>query len=59
MHNTPTTVSDKSMHLKLGEIFYQFRTARKTNSDQQLVRKDMDANEHVRLSNITLRHRLK
>jgi len=52
MHNTPTTLSDKSMHLKLVEIFYQPRTARKTNSDQQLVRKDIDANEHVRLSNI-------
>jgi hypothetical protein len=49
----------KSIHLKHGEMFYQSYTARKTNSDNQLVRKDIDVNEHERLSNITLRHKLK
>jgi hypothetical protein len=29
------------------------------NSDNQLVRKDIDVNEHERLSNFTLRHKLK
>jgi len=47
------------MHLTNGEVFYQFHTARKTNSDNQLVRKDIDVNEHERLSNFTLRHKLK
>ena len=30
-----------------------------TVGDNLLVRKDMDVNEHERLSNITLRHKLK
>jgi hypothetical protein len=29
------------------------------NQEQLVVRKDMDVNEHERLSNITLRHTLK
>jgi hypothetical protein len=32
------------------EMFDQFHTARRTNSDHQLVRKDMDVDEHERLS---------
>jgi hypothetical protein len=39
------------MDLINGEVFYLFYTARKTNSDNQLVRKDIDVNEHERLSN--------
>jgi len=47
------------MHLKHGGMFYEFHIAPKTNSDNQLVRKDMDVNEPERLSNITLRHQVK
>jgi len=39
--------------------FYQFQATRKTNADSQLVRKDMNINEHERLSNFTLRNKLK
>ena len=30
-----------------------------TGKEQLVVRKDMDVNEHERLSNLTLRHKLK
>ena len=38
---------------------YQVHTPGNTNSDNQSLRKVMDVNEHDRLSNITLRHKLK
>ena len=50
---------NKSIQLKYEEMFDQFHTMRMTNSDIQLVRKNMDVNEHIMLSNITLRHILK
>jgi len=45
------------MHLKHGGMFYEFHIAPKTNSDNQLVRNDMDINEQEGLFNITLRHK--
>jgi hypothetical protein len=35
-------------------MFFQFRTARKTKTNTQLVIKDVDVNEHDRLSMFTL-----
>lgn len=36
----------KNIRIKHGEVFYQFYTARKTASDNQLIWKDIDVNEH-------------
>jgi hypothetical protein len=36
-------------------MFFQFRTARKTKTNTQLVIKDVDVNEHDRLSMFTLK----
>jgi hypothetical protein len=43
-----------STHIKYRKMFYQFYTAWKANTDDQFVRKDMDVNEHQKLSNFTL-----
>ena len=39
--------------------YVQFYTEDTKVKEQLVVRKDMDVNEHERLSNITLRHKLK
>ena len=59
MHNKSTTVYIRVYTLSTGKCFFISTTARKTNSGNQFARKDMDVNEHTRLSNITLRHKLK
>jgi hypothetical protein len=41
------------------EMFYQLHTTWTTNTDNQLVKNDMNVNEHEGLFNITLRHKLK
>ena len=41
------------MHLKLEEMFDQFQTARRTNSNNQLVRLDIDVHEHETIQHYT------
>ena len=57
--NTSTAIWNKSIHFEHGEIFYyQLHTARKSNSDNELVRKYIDVNEHERLSIYMYMHNL-
>ena len=43
---------NKSIHHKHCEMFDKFHIARKTNSDHQVIKKDMEINEHDKLSSI-------
>ena len=50
---------NKSINFMHREMFYQLHTTWTTNTDNQLVKNDMNVNEHEGLFNITLRHKLK
>ena len=57
MNNMSTTVQIGVFLSNTGKCFTN--STLHTHSDNQLVRKDMDVNEHQRLSNITLANKLK